>query len=80
MCGSRGGIGGLDPPGKSQVLWVSIELAFSPPPPGKSLTPVFLLLMRVDRIKILLKVGHHWPASETPFKWRLAGWPMMAKH
>ena len=27
MCGSRGGIGGLDPPGKSQVIWVSIEIS-----------------------------------------------------
>ena len=24
--------------------------------------------------------GHHRPASETPFKWRFAGVPMMAKH
>ena len=22
--------------------------------------------------------GHHQPASETPFKWRLASWPIMA--
>ena len=23
-----------------------------------------------------LKEGHHWPASETPFKWRFAGVPL----
>ena len=35
-----------------------------------------------ERIQILvpLKVGHHRPASETPFKWRFAGGPMMAQH
>ena len=32
---------GLDPPGKSQVIWVSIEnkQLDPPPPPGKSWTP-----------------------------------------
>ena len=24
-------------------------------------------------------MGHHLPASETPFKWRFAGGPMVAK-
>ena len=24
--------------------------------------------------------GHHPPSSETPFKWRFAGVPMMAQH
>ena len=24
-------------------------------------------------------LGHHWHASETPFKWRFAGRPMMAR-
>ena len=34
MCGSRGGIGGPDPNGKSQVIWVSIEISiWTPPPP-----------------------------------------------
>ena len=23
---------------------------------------------------------YHWPASETPFKWRFAGVPLMAQH
>ena len=36
-CGSRGGTGGPDPPGKSQVIWVSI--AIGPPPPWKKLDP-----------------------------------------
>ena len=27
-----------------------------------------------------LYAGHHWPASETPFKWRFAGVPLMAQH
>ena len=27
-----------------------------------------------------LKAGHYWPASETPFKWRLASVPMVALH
>ena len=24
-------------------------------------------------------IGHYRPASETPFKWRFAGWPLMAR-
>ena len=31
MCGSRGGIGGPDPPGKSQVIWVAIEISIWTP-------------------------------------------------
>ena len=45
-CGSRGGSGGPDPPGKSQVKWVSIGYKqlnpleiVGPPPLGKCLTP-----------------------------------------
>ena len=37
-CESRGGSGGPDPPGKSQVIWVSIgykQLDPPPPPPEK---------------------------------------------
>ena len=30
-------------------------------------------LFRGERIQIPLKAGHYQPASETPFKWRLAG-------
>ena len=29
----------------------------------------FFLLMRGDKIKIRIKVGHHWPASKTQLKW-----------
>ena len=41
---------------------------------------VFFSLMRGGRIKIPCLVGHHLPVSETPFKWRFAGRPIMAKH
>ena len=37
-------------------------------------------LMRVESYHIPIKAGHHRPASETSFKWRFAGGPMMAKH
>ena len=37
-CGSRGGSGGPDPTGKSQVIWVSIGYK-QLDPPGKSWTP-----------------------------------------
>ena len=43
-----------------------------------TLTAFFL--MRRKRIKIPLKSGNHRPASEMPFKWRLAGVPMMTQH
>ena len=33
-----------------------------------------------DGIQVPLKAGHHRPASETPFKWRFVGVPMMAQH
>ena len=37
----EGGTGGPDPPGKSQVIWVSIgNKQLDPPPPGKSWTPL----------------------------------------
>ena len=36
----RGGTGGPDPPGKSQVIWVSIgNKKMDPPPPWKKLDP-----------------------------------------
>ena len=36
----EGGTGGPDPPGKSQVIWVSIgNKQLDPPPPGKCWTP-----------------------------------------
>ena len=33
-----------------------------------------------ERIQIPLKAGQYRPASETPFKWRFAGGPIMAQH
>ena len=44
MCGSRGGIGGQDPPppppGKSQVVWVYIEISiWTPPSPLENVGP-----------------------------------------
>ena len=52
----EGGTGGLDPPGNSQVIWVSIGnkrldlphppwKKFDPPPPGKIWTPSGTLKM-----------------------------------
>ena len=46
---------------------------------GPTLT-TFFLLMRGGRIQISLKAGRHRPTSETPFKWRFAGVPMLAQH
>ena len=40
----------------------------------------FFFLMRGGRIQIQLLVGHEWPASETPLKWRFAGGPMVVQH
>ena len=40
----------------------------------------FFFLMRGGRIQIPLLAGHQRPASETPFKWRFAGGPMVAQH
>ena len=43
-CGSRGGSGAPDPPGKSQVIWVSIGYKqLDPPPPWKMLDPLWNL-------------------------------------
>ena len=40
----------------------------------------FFFLVLVDEgIQIPLKAGHQRPASETPFKWRFAGWPPMTQ-
>ena len=40
----------------------------------------FFFLMGEGRIQIPLIAGHQRPASETPFKWRFAGGPMVAQH
>ena len=47
---------------------------------GPTLTTSFFSLMRGGRIQIPLLTGHQRPASETPFKWRFAGGPMIAQH
>ena len=33
-----------------------------------------------ERIQIPQERGHHRPVSETAFKWRFSGGPMMAQH
>ena len=53
--------------------------ACADPERGPTLTTFFLLMMG-ERIQTPLYAGHHWPASETPFKWRFAGVPLMAQH
>ena len=45
-----------------------------------SLTLTMFLVDDGERIQIILKAGHYWPASKMPFKWRFAGWPMLVKH
>ena len=56
-----------------------------PSPPGKSQNVGFLCNTGLDPLKITkppsqhLMLGHHRHASETPFKWRLAGGSMMAR-
>ena len=65
------------------ILAMSLNLACADPENfvrgGPTLTTYlfFLKLMRGEMIQIPLKAGHHQPASETPFKWRFAGGPMM---
>ena len=53
-CGFRGGTGGPDPPGKSQVIWVSIgnKLLDPPPPPGTLRNDRFLWNWPFDICKI----------------------------
>ena len=50
---------------------------------GPTLTTFFVVVFLVDEGREdpnTTKVGHHRPASETSFKWRFAGLPMMAQH
>ena len=57
MCGSRGGIGGPDPPRNSQVIWVSLDIMIRTPPfPGKSCPPPPPRLENVRPLWILGKV------------------------
>ena len=70
MCGSRGGVGGTGDP--------------DPPPLENYKNIGFLSKTGQDPLKITKlpihhsMLGHHRPASETPFKWRFAGGPLMA--
>ena len=41
-------------------------------------SPTQTFLMREESIQIALIADHHRPATETPFKWRFAGGPIMA--
>ena len=42
--------------------------------------PIFFFLVdEGERIQIPLKAGHHQHIRETPFKWHLAGGPIMAQ-
>ena len=46
---------------------------------GVQLLRFFFQLMREERIETPLQRGHHRSANETPFKWRSAGVPILAK-
>ena len=46
---------------------------------GSNSKTVFLLVDEGIEDPISLQMGHHRPAIETPFKWRFAGMPIMAK-
>ena len=41
---------------------------------------LFIFILVNEWIQIQLESGHHRPASETLFKWRFAGVPMIAQH
>ena len=53
----------------------------TPPPLKKYKNIGFLaMLVRIPRLPSQYSMlGHHWPASETPFKWRFAGGLMMPR-
>ena len=46
----------------------------------RSPTSLFFFFCSRKGDQIPLKAGHHWPASETPFKWRFAVVSMMIKY
>ena len=69
MRGSKGGrgAGGPDPlPLKNHKIYGSVPTCSGSLKNHKATKPGSML-------------GHHWLASETPFKWRFAGGPMMAR-
>ena len=68
MCGSRGVTGGLDPPPPlKNYKYIGILR-------NSSLDPLKMTKLSSQHSML----GHHWHVSETPFKWRFAGWQMMA--
>ena len=67
MCGSRGGDRGSGPPWKITKN-IGILSNTGPDPLKITKLPIHHSML-----------GHHWPASETPFKWRFAGGPLMAR-
>ena len=68
--GGGGGDRGSGPPGKLQKYRVSLNfLSNTGPDP-----------LKITKLPIQHSIlGHHRPASETPFKWRFAGGPLMAR-
>ena len=69
MCGSKVGTGGPDlPPPLENYKNIGFLSNTGPDP------------LKITRLPIqYLMLGHHQHASETPFKWRFAGGPMMAR-
>ena len=47
---------------------------------GPNLITFFLVDEGIRDSNINKQMGNHRPASETPFKWRFAGGPMMAQY
>ena len=73
--------------GRNLDIYVRIQRgggAGGPDPPGNFKNICFLSITGPDPLKIIKlpiqhsMLGHHRPASETPFKWRFAGGPLMA--
>ena len=75
--------GGLSGSGPLPTPWYTYVTACGDPESfgqrGSNLD-ILCSLVRRRRIQIPLLAGHQRPASETPFKWRFAGGPMMAQH
>ena len=66
MRGSRGGGGGLDPPENPKYIGFLSNTGLDPLKNHKATKPAF-------------KFGLQRQARETPFKWCIAGGPMMAR-
>ena len=68
----------------SDLLAIHENVSFLPNPSSDPESfvrggPIIFQSMRGVRVKIPLSAGHHRLASKTPFKWRFAVVPMMAK-